>query len=71
MVLKFARTRNEAILGTMNSSGQIHVQIWNGTAWGAIRLLATVVAADSQYRGFDIEYETTGRSRRGGVQRRQ
>jgi hypothetical protein len=60
MVLKFARTRNEAILGTMNSNGQIHVQVWNGTAWGAIRLLATVGVANSQYRGFDIEYETQG-----------
>ena len=60
LVLKFARTRNEAILGTMNSSGQIHVQVWNGTAWGAIRLLSTVNAANLQYRGFDIEYETNG-----------
>lgn len=60
MVLKFARTRNEAILGTMNSSGQIHVQVWDGTAWGPIRLLATVGGGSSQYRGFDIEYETQG-----------
>lgn len=60
MVLKFARTRNEAILGTMNSNGDIHVQIWNGTAWGAIRLLSTVGGGNSQYRGFDIEYETQG-----------
>ncbi|OGI40930.1 MAG: hypothetical protein A2140_00330 [Candidatus Muproteobacteria bacterium RBG_16_62_13] len=60
IVLKFARTRNEAILGTVNSSGQIHVQVWNGTAWGAIRLLSTVAVANSQYRGFDIEYETQG-----------
>ncbi len=59
MVLKFARTRNEAILGTMNSSGQIHVQVWNGTTWGAIRLLSNVTAANSAYRGFDIEYETS------------
>lgn len=60
MVLKFARTRNEAILGTMNSNGQIHVQVWSGAAWGAPFLLATVGGGDSDYRGFDIEYETSG-----------
>jgi len=60
LVLKFARTRDEAILGTMNSSGQIHVQVWDGTTWGPIRLLSTVGGGSSQYRGFDIEYETRG-----------
>jgi Tfp pilus assembly protein PilX len=61
-VLKFARTRNEAILVTMDSGGGIDAQIWNGTTstWSAIRTLAAVTAANSVYRGFDVEYESLG-----------
>lgn len=61
-VLKFARTRNEAVLGTLSSNGDIRVQIWNGNTqiWSATTLLANVGAGDSAYRGFDIEYETIG-----------
>src|SRR3989344_2297267 len=62
-VLKFARTRNEAILGTLDSSGEIRVQVWNGNTntWSATTLLADVGAAsDLGYRSFDIEYETSG-----------
>ena len=29
-VLKFARTRNETVLGTLSSNGDIRVQVWNG-----------------------------------------
>jgi len=63
MVIIFSRTRNEAILGTLDNSGAIRVQIWNGNtnAWGATRLLANVGAgADSEYRSFDMGYETSG-----------
>ncbi len=61
MVLKFGRTRNEAILGTLQENGDIEVQVWNGSTqtWGAPLLLFTVGGGDSLYRGFDIEYETT------------
>ncbi len=60
MVLKFGRTRNEAILGTLQENGDIEVQVWNGNTqtWGAVRLLATVGGGNSNFRGFDIEYET-------------
>ncbi len=54
MVLKFARTRNEAILGIQDSAGAITVQIWNGSTWSAVSAVGTALAA---YRGFDIEYE--------------
>ncbi|MFA5073428.1 MAG: hypothetical protein WC539_05970 [Nitrospirota bacterium] len=57
MVLKFARTRNEAILGTLSANGQIWVQVWRDGAWGAAMLLANI-GVDADYRGFDIEYET-------------
>lgn len=64
MVLKFARTRNEAILGIQyldNTTGQteISVQRWNGIAWTGLTILATGIGGgDDDRRGFDIEYET-------------
>lgn len=58
IVLKFARTRDEAILGTLDSTGAIQVQIWNGTSWGVPTVLANVGITNDAYRGFDIEYET-------------
>ena len=54
MVLKFARTRNEAILGVQDSAGAITAQIWNGSTWGAVTAIGTAAAG---FRGFDIEYE--------------
>jgi len=63
MVLKFAHTRNEAVLGTLSSNGEIRVQVWNGNTqtWSATTLLADAGAAsDVEYRSFDIEYETSG-----------
>lgn len=63
MVLKFARTRNEAILGTLQQNGEIEVQVWNGNTqtWSTPTLLAYVGAAsDVAFRSFDIEYETSG-----------
>jgi hypothetical protein len=60
MVLKFARASNEAVLGTLDSTGDVQVQIWNGASWGAPTLMGNTTAANSIYRGFDIEYETNG-----------
>jgi len=57
LVLKFARTRNEGILGTLDSTGNIRVQVWNGSSWGATTLLSNVGTTNDAYRGFDIEYE--------------
>lgn len=58
MVLKFARTRNEAVLGTLSNDGAIHVQVWNGFTWSAVTNVGGTGAGNSIYRGFDIEYET-------------
>ncbi len=64
VVLKFARTRNEAILGVQyldNTTGQtaISVQRWDGTSWTGLTTLATGIGGgDHNRRGFDIEYET-------------
>lgn len=60
IVLKFARTRDEAILGTLDSTGAVRVQVWDGTSWGATTLLGNVGAGNAGYSGFDIEYETSG-----------
>ncbi len=65
MVLKFARTRNEAVLGIQyldNTTGntEISVQRWNGTSWTGLTTLITGTfgGGDDDRRGFDIEYET-------------
>jgi len=60
VVLRFARTRNEAVLGTISSNGDIRVQVWNGTTWGEALLLANIGLVNDDYRGLDIEYETSG-----------
>lgn len=58
LVLKFSRTRDEAILGTLTSDKNIRVQVWNGATatWGNVLELATNV--NNTFRSFDIEYET-------------
>lgn len=60
LVLKFAKDRDEAILGTLDSTGAIRVQVWNGSSWGATTLLSNVGTTNDGYRGFDIDYETNG-----------
>ncbi len=54
VVLKSARTRDEAILGTQDSTGAVYVQVWNGTSWGAATLVGT---GPTTTRSFDIAYE--------------
>lgn len=65
MAVKFSPTRNEGIMVTLGSTGQLQAQVWNGSAWGSPSLLTTMNNANgsrdtqSLYRGFDIEYENT------------
>ncbi|HEX8762980.1 MAG TPA: hypothetical protein VF733_04465 [Candidatus Saccharimonadales bacterium] len=54
VVLKSARTRNEAILGVQTSTGAIYIQIWNGTSWGN---LTSIGGGSTSTRSFDIAYE--------------
>jgi Tfp pilus assembly protein PilX len=58
MVLKFARTRNEAMLVVQDTNGDISVQTWNGTTWSAPIAVCDAGGASDDFRGFDIEYET-------------
>jgi len=60
MVLRFAPSREEAILATVDSTGDIRVQIWNGLTWGATTLLSNVGTVNDGQRGVDIAYETSG-----------
>jgi len=60
VVTKVSRTRNEAILGTLDSNGNIYAQVWNGSSWGTPVLMANVGSTLSAYRGFDIDYEENG-----------
>lgn len=60
-VLRFARTRNEAILGILDGSGRLYIQVWNGTTntWsnplGPGNPLKTGLSTAT--RGFQIAYE--------------
>lgn len=54
IVLKSARTRNEAVLGVQTSTGAIFAQVWNGTSWGNLTQVGTGPATT---RSFDIAYE--------------
>jgi hypothetical protein len=58
MVLKFARTRNEALLGVQDTNGDIWVQRWTGTAWTAPVAICDAGTGSDDFRGFDIEYES-------------
>ncbi len=60
MVLKSSRTREEAVLGTLDSQGNIYVQVWNRCGWGAPTLMAALGTALDEFRSFDIAYEKSG-----------
>lgn len=60
VVLKSSRTRNEAILGTLDSNGNIYAQVWNGTSWGNLQLMVNLGSANAATRSFDIAYEKSG-----------
>ncbi|MEK7153509.1 MAG: hypothetical protein AAB834_06170 [Patescibacteria group bacterium] len=54
VVLKSARSRNEAVLGVQTSTGAIFVQVWNGTSWSNMTQVGT---GPTTMRSFDIAYE--------------
>ncbi|MCX6083773.1 MAG: hypothetical protein NT102_02245 [Caldiserica bacterium] len=60
LVLRFAQTRREAILGILDSTGAITIQIYDGTSWSSTMLVGNTTTANAGYRGFDIEYESSG-----------
>jgi len=60
IVVRFARTRNEAIMGVLDGNGQLFIQVWNGRSWtipaggGPLTTASTNTA-----RTFEIAYEYT------------
>jgi hypothetical protein len=60
IVVQFARTRNEAIMGVLDGNNRIYIQIWNGRTWtipAGGNPLAT--ASTNTTRNFQIAYEYT------------
>src|SRR6267378_3227558 len=60
IVVRFARTRNEAIMGVLDGNSQLFIQVWNGRTWtipaggGPLTTASTNTA-----RTFQIAYEYT------------
>ena len=65
MQVRYAPTRDEAILVWITNTGQIQAQVFNGSSWWSPTVLSTVgdtvnnPNGASIYRWFDIEYEQT------------
>ncbi len=65
MQLKYAPTRDEAVLVVLTNTGEVQAQIFNGSSWGTPTTLVTLNDVNgspdggSLYRGFDVEYEQT------------
>ena len=58
LILESNPNRNEKILGTLASTGAIHVQVWNGSSWSSVQPLGSGVGTTNDaYRSFDIAYE--------------
>ncbi len=58
-VLRAAPTRNEYILGTQDTGGDVNVQVYDGTSgtWGDLIELTPQVG-NAAYKGFDIQYRS-------------
>ncbi len=57
VVVKSSRTRNEAVLGTLDSNGNIYAHIWNECGFGTPTLMGSLSSSFAAYRSFDIAYE--------------
>ncbi len=63
VVVKESPARDEKIMGTLASNGNINFQVWNGTSWSygtgapAGGNYGNVGTTNDAYRGFDIAYE--------------
>ncbi|MBI4438371.1 hypothetical protein HY640_00395 [Candidatus Woesearchaeota archaeon] len=58
VVLRAAPSREEWLMGTLDSAGKVYAQVFDGVAWGNASLMTSAVgAANSRYRGFDVAYE--------------
>lgn len=60
LVVRFARTRNEAVLVSSDDTPMMRFQAWNGFSWSATTALVNIggASADRDYRALDVAYET-------------
>ena len=50
--------RREQILGVLDASGHLNVQVYSDSTWGnLVEMTTNIDPANAIYRGFDIEYE--------------
>jgi Mg-chelatase subunit ChlD len=56
IVMQSNPKRDETILGTLDTSNDLNVQIWDGSVWGAVQQFSGSEYS-YYYRGFDIAYE--------------
>jgi hypothetical protein len=56
IVLQSCPTRNEAIMGALDSSRDLNIQIWDGSGWSAVQEFSWIANYDHR-RAFDIAYE--------------
>ncbi|NIA09320.1 MAG: VWA domain-containing protein, partial [Nitrospiraceae bacterium] len=56
IVMQSCPTRDETIMGTLDSGKDVNVQIWDGSAWGDVRTVSDSLDTYKR-RGFDIAYE--------------
>ncbi|RZN39078.1 MAG: VWA domain-containing protein [Methanosarcinales archaeon] len=57
-VMQSCPTRNETIMGTLDTSKDLNVQIWDGSSWGAAQQFTGSLDSYGR-RGFDVAYEQT------------
>jgi len=57
VVVKACPTRDEKIMGVLDYSGHINVQVYSDGSWHNLTEVTTALASYDQYRGFDIVYE--------------
>ena len=55
IVMESCPTRDEVIMGTLDSYRDINIQLWDGSAWSAVQEFSR--NAYDRRRGFDIAYE--------------
>ena len=56
IVLQSCPTRNETIMGTLDTDRDLNIQIWDGSGWGAVQEFSWIANYDRR-RAFDIAYE--------------
>jgi hypothetical protein len=58
VVQRSSPLKDERILGVLDETGHLNLEVWDGTSWGLpLEVTPSIGEANSAYRGFDIAYE--------------